>query len=166
MNDLAIGKFVYAQMQEGEEMNILVSACLLGVHCRYDGNGVLQEEIKQLSKEHHLIPVCPEIFGGLATPRDPAERIGECVITKKGEDVTAQYTKGAEEVLQLCKFYDCHYAILKERSPSCGYGKIYDGAFCGTLIEGNGVTAQLLADYGVEIYGESKISELWSKIDN
>ena len=166
MNDLAIGKFVYAQMQEGEEMNILVSACLLGVHCRYDGNGVLQEEIKQLSKEHHLIPVCPEIFGGLATPRDPAERIGECVITKKGEDVTAQYTKGAEEVLQLCKFYDCHCAILKERSPSCGYGKIYDGAFCGTLIEGNGVTAQLLADYGVEIYGESKISELCSKIDN
>ena len=166
MNDLAIGKFVYAQMQEGEEMNILVSACLLGVHCRYDGNGVLQEEIKQLSKEHHLIPVCPEIFGGLATPRDPAERIGECVITKKGEDVTAQYTKGAEEVLQLCKFYDCHYAILKERSPSCGYGKIYDGAFCGTLIEGNGVTAQLLADYGVEIYVESKISELCSKIDN
>ncbi|MBQ5851341.1 MAG: DUF523 domain-containing protein [Lachnospiraceae bacterium] len=147
-------------------MNILVSACLLGVHCRYDGNGVLQEEIKQLSKEHHLIPVCPEIFGGLATPRDPAERIGECVITKKGEDVTAQYTKGAEEVLQLCKFYDCHYAILKERSPSCGYGKIYDGAFCGTLIEGNGVTAQLLADYGVEIYVESKISELCSKIDN
>ena len=166
MNDLAIGKFVYVQMQEGEEMNILVSACLLGVHCRYDGNGVLQEEIKQLSKEHHLIPVCPEIFGGLATPRDPAERIGECVITKKGEDVTAQYTKGAEEVLQLCKFYDCHYAILKERSPSCGYGKIYDGAFCGTLIEGNGVTAQLLADYGGEIYGESKISELCSKIDN
>lgn len=166
MNDLAIGKFVYAQMQEGEVMNILVSACLLGVHCRYDGNGVLQEEIKQLSKEHHLIPVCPEIFGGLATPRDPAERIGECVITKKGEDVTVQYTKGAEEVLQLCKFYDCHYAILKERSPSCGYGKIYDGAFCGTLIEGNGVTAQLLADYGVEIYGESKISELCSKIDN
>lgn len=141
-------------------MNILVSACLLGVHCRYDGNGVMQEGLEKLSKKHNLIPVCPEIFGGLATPRDPAERIGECIITKNGEDVTAQYTKGAEEILQLCKFYDCHYAILKERSPSCGYGRIYDGTFSGTLIEGNGVTAQLLAEHGVEILGESRIKEL------
>lgn len=145
-------------------MNILVSACLLGVHCRYDGNGVLQEELKQLAKEHNLLPVCPEIFGGLATPRNPAERIGERIITKNGEDVTAQYTKGAKEILQLCKFYECNYAILKERSPSCGYGKIYDGTFSGTLIEGNGVTAQLLAEYGVEIFGESKIAELCMEI--
>ena len=143
-----------------EKMNILVSACLLGVHCRYDGNGVLQEELRELSKKHNLIPVCPEIYGGLATPRDPAERIGEQIVTKTGEDVTAQYTKGAEEILQLCKFYDCHYAILKERSPSCGYGRIYDGTFSGTLIDGNGVTAQLLAENGVEIYGESRIEEL------
>lgn len=141
-------------------MNILVSACLLGVHCRYDGNGVMQEGLEKLSKEHNLIPVCPEIFGGLATPRDPAERVGERIITKNGEDVTAQYTKGAEEILQLCKFYDCHYAILKERSPSCGYGRIYDGSFRGTLIDGNGVTAQLLAEHGVEIFGESRIEEL------
>ena len=84
-------------------MNILVSACLLGVHCRYDGNGVLQEELKQLAKDHNLIPVCPEIFGGLATPRNPAERIGERIITKNGEDVTAQYTKGAEEILAYTK---------------------------------------------------------------
>ena len=147
-------------------MNILVSACLLGVHCRYDGNGVLQEELKQLAKDHNLIPVCPEIFGGLATPRNPAERIGERIITKNGEDVTAQYTKGAEEILQLCKFYECSYAILKERSPSCGYGKIYDGTFGGVLTEGNGVTAQLLAEHSVEIFGESKIAELSAKIQN
>lgn len=145
-------------------MNILVSACLLGVHCRYDGNGVMQEELERLSKEYHLIPVCPEIYGGLATPRDPAERIGERIITKNGKDVTAQYTKGAEEILQLCKFYDCHYAILKERSPSCGYGRIYDGTFSGTLIEGSGVTAQLLAEHGVEVYGESRIKDLCLKI--
>ena len=145
-------------------MNILVSACLLGVHCRYDGNGVMQEGLERLSKEHHLIPVCPEIYGGLATPRDPAERIGERIITKNGEDVTAQYTKGAEEILELCKFYDCHFAILKERSPSCGYGRIYDGTFRGTLIEGSGVTAQLLAEHGVEVYGESRIKDLCLKI--
>lgn len=146
-------------------MNILVSACLLGVHCRYDGNGGLQEEIKELSKKHNLIPVCPEIYGGLATPRNPAERIGERIITKLGEDVTIQYIKGAEEVLALCKLYDCHYAILKERSPSCGFGKIYDGTFSGRLIEGNGVTAQLLAEHGVTVFGESRIGELCSKIE-
>lgn len=136
-------------------MNILVSACLLGVHCRYDGKGVMQEELERLSKKHNLIPVCPEIYGGLATPRNPAERRGERIITKDGEDVTEQYTRGAEEILRLCKFYDCHYAILKERSPSCGYGRIYDGTFSGTLTEGNGVTAQLLAEHGVVILGES-----------
>ena len=146
-------------------MNILVSACLLGVHCRYDGNGVLQEELKTLSKEHNLIPVCPEIYGGLATPRDPAERIGNRIVTKTGQDVTAQYTKGAQEILQLCKFYDCHYAILKERSPSCGYGRIYDGTFGGKLVEGNGITAQLLSEHGVVIYGESRINELLTNIN-
>lgn len=147
-------------------MNILVSACLLGVHCRYDGNGVLQEELEKLSKEHTLIPVCPEIYGGLATPRDPAERIGERIVTKTGQDVTAQYRKGAQEILQLCKFYDCHYAILKERSPSCGYGRIYDGTFRGKLIDGNGVTAQLLSECGVNVYGESRIEELVTNINN
>ena len=146
-------------------MNILVSACLLGVHCRYDGNGVLQEELKTLSKEHNLIPVCPEIYGGLATPRDPAERIGSRIVTKTGQDVTAQYTKGAQEILQLCKFYDCQYAILKERSPSCGYGRIYDGTFGGKLVDGNGITAQLLSEHGVAIYGESRIEELLTNIN-
>lgn len=146
-------------------MNILVSACLLGVHCRYDGNGVMQEALERLSKEHNLIPVCPEIYGGLSTPRDPAERIGERIITKTGQDVTAQYTKGAREILALCKFYDCHYAILKERSPSCGYGKIYDGTFSGKLVDGNGVTAQLLSEQGVKIYGESRIEELITNIN-
>lgn len=150
-----ISEYVHTHIQEGEEMNILVSACLLGVHCRYDGKGVMQEGLEKLSKKHNLIPVCPEIFGGLATPRNPAERMGERIITKNGEDVTEQYTRGAEEILRLCKFYDCHYAILKERSPSCGYGRIYDGTFSGTLIEGNGVTAQLLAEHGVVVLGES-----------
>lgn len=138
-------------------MNILVSACLLGVNCRYDGKGALIEQLRELSQKHNLIPVCPEIYGGLATPRDPAERVGESVVTCNGQDVTKQYEKGAQEILKLAKFYDCKYAILKERSPSCGYGKIYDGTFSKKLIEGNGVTAQLLADNGIRVLGEQDI---------
>lgn len=138
-------------------MNILVSACLLGVNCRYDGKGVLIDKLHELSKKHNLIPVCPEIYGGLATPRDPAERVGERVVTCNGQDITKQYEKGAQEILKLAKFYDCKYAILKERSPSCGYGKIYDGTFSRKLIDGNGVTAGLLSDNGIHILGEQDI---------
>lgn len=138
-------------------MNILVSACLLGVQCRYDGTGVLSEEIKHLMEEHTLIPVCPEIIGGLATPRDPAERIGDRVMTKNGADVTKNYKKGAMETLKLAQLYQCKCAILKERSPSCGCGRIYDGTFSRNLIDGNGMTAELLLENGIEVKGESKI---------
>lgn len=147
-------------------MNLLVSACLLGMQCRYDGKGVMQEELAPFMKEHNLIPVCPEIYGGLATPRDPAERIGERIVTNTGKDVSAQYEKGAREILRLAKLYDCHYAILKERSPSCGYGTIYDGTFQGKLVDGNGVTAQMLAENGITIYGESRIHELVAVLRN
>lgn len=142
------------------KQNILVSACLLGMHCRYNGTGALQEELEQLKDKYNLIPVCPEIYGGLQTPRDPAERSGEKVLTAAGEDVTEYYRHGAEETLRLKELYRCETAILKERSPSCGYGHIYDGTFCGKLIDGNGVTAELLADNGVRILGESRIKEL------
>ena len=138
-------------------MNILVSACLLGMECRYDGSGHLLEELTKLKEIYHLIPVCPEIFGGLQTPREPAEIQGDKVITKTGKDVTAQYQKGAEEIAKLAKFYNSTLAILKERSPSCGYGKIYDGTFTGTLIPGNGLTAELLNKQGIRIIGESEI---------
>lgn len=107
-----------------------------------------------------MVPVCPEIFGGLATPRDPAEIIGNKVITKNGEDVTENYKRGAKEVLKLAKFYGCKLAILKERSPSCGYGKIYDGTFSGRLTDGNGVTAELLIEIGIRVIGESEIESL------
>lgn len=147
-------------------MNILVSACLLGMHCRYDGTGVMQEELKELSRNYHLIPVCPEIYGGLATPRSPAECVGERIVTKNGEDVTDAYYKGAEEILHLARLYNCRYAILKERSPSCGYGSIYDGTFQGRLVSGNGAAAQLLSDHGIEIYGESRIQELINRLED
>lgn len=147
-------------------MNIVVSACLLGVNCRYDGTGAFHEELKELMKHHTLIPICPEIYGGLATPRDPAERIGEKVITNTGKDVTEQYEKGAREILRLAKLYNCSYAILKERSPSCGKGKIYDGSFTGTIIAGDGVTAKLLSDNGIIVVGEGNIKDVVTRNPN
>lgn len=143
-------------------MNILVSACLLGVNCRFDGKSKFTEQLKALQEKYNLIPICPEVYGGLKTPRDPAERIKDKIVTKNGEDVTIQFHKGAEEVLKLAKFYHCKYAILKERSPSCGYGKIYDGTFTGTVIDGNGVAAELLAQNGITVIGESEIEKLLS----
>lgn len=141
-------------------MNILVSACLLGVSCRYDGQSKPNDAVMELMQHHRLIPVCGEIFGGLPTPRSPAERCGERVINRDGIDVTAQYHWGAEEVLRLAQLYGCTVAILKERSPSCGSGQIYDGTFTGTLTDGWGVTAQLLRDHGIRVLGESRITEL------
>lgn len=143
--------------EKGELMNILVSACLLGVQCRYDGTGAISEEIKKLMEEHTLIPVCPEIMGGLATPRDPAERREGRIVTKDGADVTDQYKKGAEETLKLAKLYQCSCAVLKERSPSCGCGRIYDGTFSHNLTDGNGVTTELLLEHGIQVKGESQI---------
>lgn len=142
-------------------MKILVSACLLGVECRYNGKGELKKDIEMLLKEHELIPVCPEQLGGLATPRDPAEIQGNKIITKTGVNVTKKYLKGAEEVLKLAKLYNCNAAILKERSPSCGYGKIYDGTFSKILIDGNGAAADLLIKNGIKVTGESEVNKIF-----
>lgn len=141
-------------------MDILVSACLMGLECRYDGSGYILEEIIQLKKNHHLLPVCPEVYGGLPTPRDPAEMQGGRVMTNDGKDVTKEFQKGAKEIVKLSDLYNCTCAILKERSPSCGYGKIYDGTFSGNLVHGNGITADLLAKKGIWILGESEIHKL------
>lgn len=140
--------------------NILISACLLGLYCRYDGKEIKLDGIESLMENYNLIPVCPEILGGLGTPRKPAERIGIKVINSLGEDVTAFFEKGAEETLKLAKLYKCRYAILKEKSPSCGYGAIYDGTFSGNLIKANGLTADLLAKYGIIVIGETQVSRL------
>lgn len=141
-------------------MNILISACLMGINCRYNGKSEMIKELEELKAKYNLIPICPEIYGGLKTPRNPAERVEDKVLTNNGEDVTENYVKGAKEILKLAKFYNCKYAILKERSPSCGFGRIYDGTFSKTTKDGNGVTADLLAKNGVKIIGESKIGEL------
>ena len=141
-------------------MIILVSACLLGVSCRYDGKSNPDARVQKLMVQHNLIPVCAEIFGGLSTPRKPAERQDDRVVTADGDDVTAAYQRGAEEVLRLAKLYDARYAILKERSPSCGSGIIHNGRFDGGLTEGWGVTAELLRHNGIQVYGESEIDRL------
>ena len=142
-------------------MRILVSACLMGMRVRYDGKSKPCEAVIGLTEKHELIPVCAEVFGGLPTPRVPAERVGERVITRDGRDVTAEYVRGAEEIARLAGIYHCTHAILKEKSPSCGKGRIYDGTHTGTLTEGNGVLAGLLMEMGVKVVGETEIDRLF-----
>ena len=120
---------------------ILISACLLGCACRYDGKSKPHPLAQELARQGLAVPVCPEQLGGLPTPRAPSERQGERVVSSLGADVTAQYRRGAEETLRLAELYGCTTAVLKERSPSCGSGEIYDGTFTGTLTDGDGVTA-------------------------
>ena len=141
-------------------MNLLISACLLGVCCRYDGLSKGIENWQELNRCFTLVPVCPEIFGGLKTPRVPAERIGSRVLTKNGKDVTAEYQKGAQTVLQIAQQTGCQYALLKERSPSCGKALIYDGTFSGTITKGGGICAELLEEAGIHVFGENQIEEL------
>lgn len=140
-------------------MKILVSACLLGVSCRYDGKSKTYPLVAELCRRHQVVPVCPEIMGGLPTPRVPAERRGEQVVTQQGGDVTENYCRGAQQVLHLAKTLDCTAAVLKERSPSCGSGQIYDGSFTGTLTDGWGVAAQLLRENGICVVGESQLAD-------
>ncbi len=112
---------------------LLVSACLLGTPCRYDGKSKKNEAVCALAERFELIPVCPEVLGGLPTPRTPSERRGACVVRKDGRDVTAEYRRGAECALETARREGVLAAVLKERSPSCGSGEIYDGTFTGAL---------------------------------
>lgn len=145
-------------------MNILVSACLLGMYCRYDGQEKINEDVVRLMEHHTLIPICPEQAGGMMTPRLPSERLGDRVVNRDHEDVTAYYEKGARQALKLAKLCHCECAVLKERSPSCGKERIYDGTFSGTIISGDGVTAALLTEHGIRVVGESRIQELFGNI--
>ena len=132
---------------------IIVSACLAGYRCRYDGKIVPDEEVTALVKRGEAIPVCPEMMGGLPCPRVPAERTADDakVVTKDGRDVTEAFTLGAKETLRMARLYGCDTAVLKAKSPSCGCGLIYDGTFSDTLRNGDGVTAQLLRENGITV---------------
>ena len=147
-------------------MNILISACLLGAPCRYDGTGKLEPALAgPRAPGHPLAPAGPVGGGGLPTPRPPAERRPDGrVATREGVDVTAEYRSGAEQALKIAQAHGCTLAVLKECSPSCGRGIIYDGTFSRTLVPGSGVAAQLLEEQGIAVYGESRLDELISQL--
>ncbi len=142
-------------------MKVVISACLLGVRCRYDGGDSRNEIAIAQQKKYKLIPICPEESGGLPTPRPPAEIVGgdgndvldgkAKVLTADGTDVTAAYLKGARHALQMAQSSGATHVILKARSPSCGCGDIYDGTFSGTLTSGDGVTTALLKRHGITV---------------
>ena len=161
---------------------ILVSACLIGEPVRYDGKSLLQEgdAFKQWQAQQRLVMFCPEVAGGLSTPRDPAEIIahdpstqkkpsldGQGVLTGQarvqtdsGEDVSQAFIKGAQLALTLCQQHNIQFALLSARSPSCGNEKIYNGQFSGQLIDGQGVTAALLTQHGIHVFNQFQLEEL------
>ncbi len=141
---------------------LLISECLLGVACRYDGKSrpLDRPALDALREKYELVPVCPEILGGLPTPRLPAERRDGGVFNAAGEDVTAQFARGAVEARRLAALFGCRKALLKERSPSCGCREIYDGSFSGTLRAGAGVAAEALTADGISVFGESDLKAL------
>lgn len=142
---------------ENTKNNILVSACLLGVECRYDGKGSLSEQVTSLQGKYNLIPVCPEMLLGGVSPREPVELINGRAIDKYGKDYTEHFIKGANEVLRIARLHNCKVAILKSNSPSCGSNRIYDGTFSHTIISGDGITAELLKKNGINVMDEKSI---------
>ena len=142
------------------KQNLLISECLCGVCCRYDGNNNKIDCLEKLRSLYNLIPVCPEVMGGLSTPRPPAERIGNSIRTENGIDVTSQFKYGAVQVLAIAIDTGCQYALLKAKSPSCGYGEIYDGTFTRTLVNGVGITSELLLQHNIQIYTEKNVQDL------
>lgn len=135
----------------------LCSACLLGIKCRYDGEDCRNKKVVELLKTEPLIPVCPEQLGGLPTPREPAEVVGKRVITRSGKDVTEKFIRGANETLKIAKLFGVKEAILKQGSPSCGCGRIYDGTFSGKTVKGDGITTALLKKHGIKVITEEDL---------
>ena len=136
---------------------VLVSACLAGERCRYDGACKPHPAVVALVESSEAVAVCPEVLGGLPTPRVPSERVGERVVNREGTDVTSAFVVGAERALKICRERGCTEAILKSRSPSCGCGQIYDGSFSGKLIVGNGVFADLLLEHDIPVRTEEDL---------
>ncbi len=142
---------------------ILISACLIGDKCKYDGKSNYNPLIKELLEYYELVPFCPEVEGGLSTPRDPSEIKEGSVYSSSGRDVTHQFEKGADLAYNICLYLGITTAILKDKSPSCGSKQIYDGTFKGRLINGMGMTARYLSEKGVKIYTENDIETLINK---
>ena len=135
----------------------LCSACLLGLACRYNGESVPYEKVLRLTEKEVLIPVCPEQMGGLSTPRPAVELKNGRAITSDGKDVTENFQAGARQVLEIARLYDIDTVILKQRSPSCGCGQVYNGTFSGSVVPGNGITAKLLLENGIKVLTEEDL---------
>jgi len=134
----------------------LISSCLVGINCKYNGSNTFNEKLHNLMLSGQAIPVCPEMLGGLSAPREPCEIVGDKVLGKSGKDYTHEFQDGAQKVLSICQTLGITEVILQSRSPSCGFGKIYDGTFTGSFVEGNGVTAELLSKNGIMVYNETR----------
>ena len=139
---------------------ILISACLVGDNCKYNGGNNLNPQLEALLEKYELIPFCPEVEGGLATPRNPSEIKGSRVVMDNDKDVTREFEWGARKALMLCLYLKIKIAVLKEYSPSCGTHQVHDGSFSNKLVDGMGVTAKLLKENGIKVYSEEQISEL------
>ena len=144
---------------------ILVSACLLGEKCRYDGKSKPCGSVIKLSERFDLVPICPEVFGGLPTPRIPAEIVDGAVLRKDGVDVTNNYKIGAHKALDIAIQNNIKIAVLKEKSPSCGKDIIHNGKFDGELSRGNGITVNLFLKHGINVYKESEVDKLLNDIE-
>ena len=141
-------------------MKIAVSSCLLGINCKYNGQSNYNEEIIKLKEKYEIIPICPEVLGGLPTPRIPSEIVEDKVINQQCIDVTVNYKQGALKALNILKENNITIAILKSKSPSCGINKVYDGTFSHTLIEGHGVTTKLFLENNITVYDENNFKDL------
>lgn len=139
---------------------ILVSACLLGENCKYNGSNNLNQEVLRLKEKYEIIGFCPEQSGGLSTPRVPSEIRGDYVYSKDGVDVTQHFSIGAINCALVCKDLGIKKAVLKERSPSCGSKFIYDGTFSGKVIEGMGFTTRTLVKSGIDVFSELDLHKL------
>lgn len=145
-------------------MNILVSRCLLGFPCRYDGKSSTCNELKifieKYKNKHNFIGICPEVDGGLSIPREMCEICNGKVLTKTGEDKTNEFIRGAHNAVEKAKEYSVQVAILKSNSPSCGNSNIYDGSFTNKLIDGAGVTSQMLSNLGLYVINENELDKI------
>lgn len=141
----------------GSKMKIMVSACLLGENCKYNGGNNLNEKVLEFVKGHEVIPVCPEVLGGLSTPRIPAEIVDGVVKNKEGKSVDREFKKGAELSLNIAREQQIDLAILKSGSPSCGSKQIYDGSFSGHKIDGQGIFAKMLIHNGYQVINENEL---------
>lgn len=147
-------------------IKILISHCLLGENCKWNGRNNARELLLNIQDKVEFIPVCAEVFGGLPIPRFPSEIVNDKVINEVDLDVTKNYLEGAKKVLEIALKNDVKYAIFKERSPSCGVHQIYDGSFSRKIIDGKGMTTRLLEENGIKVYSDEEIQDLILKMKN